>query len=586
MDDEEKLLIHPWDSLSTINTFDLGNDTRSTICVDNNSNQSNKQVVTVATPSTSLLIESLIQQLCTMFEGDKVRRNKLYFAICDRLHDMELIDSSYNLMEFETIRGQYQHALYHLVAVARAATGCESPLHISSSLITDWSRYHREFQEISFIASGGFGNVYKALNRLDGIEYAVKKIVVRSGRVKSIMQHLEEVKTLARLNHTNIISYKGAWIEPSLPSTFLQCLPSSSHSPSKINSLDNKGKNRYKSYASHSVTTQSQSNNITSSSSQSKEELIPNESYEQDKLLMQCVKKKNYKSGRRIIEESFGDDCVEKNSNSISFRSDSKNENNKTENSTNSDSSNSFEESNSNNKLCPYVPPVNEQYATLYIQMALCEKTLQQWLDERSELPSQEMIVTIVTQVLCGLDYIHSHGIVHHDIKPSNIFITTSNHLQIQLGDFGLACPLQSETHHSILGTHTYAAPEQLQGKCDPKSDVYSLGIVLLEMLVHTKTHMERVEIIANSKRGHLPMILTATYPKWAHIISQLVQTDPEKRPSTSELLQNFNQDKDVMIAQLKSDIVDKDNRIEELERRIAMLETQIAKYHIPFDDR
>lgn len=49
--------------------------------------------------------------------------------------------------------------------------------------------------------------------------------------------------------------------------------------------------------------------------------------------------------------------------------------------------------------------------------MALCEKTLQQWLDERIELTTQEMIIAILTQILCGLDYIHSRGIVHHDIK-------------------------------------------------------------------------------------------------------------------------------------------------------------------------
>lgn len=58
----------------------------------------------------------------------------------------------------------------------------------------------------------------------------------------------------------------------------------------------------------------------------------------------------------------------------------------------------------------------NEKYTTLYIQMALCEKTLQQWLDERMEITLQT-ILAILTQILHGLDYIHSRGIVHHDIK-------------------------------------------------------------------------------------------------------------------------------------------------------------------------
>lgn len=58
----------------------LGNNTRTTICVDNDSSQTNGQVVSIAASSTSLLIESLIEQLCTMFESDTVRRNRLYFG--------------------------------------------------------------------------------------------------------------------------------------------------------------------------------------------------------------------------------------------------------------------------------------------------------------------------------------------------------------------------------------------------------------------------------------------------------------------------------------------------------------------------
>ncbi|XP_029053340.2 eukaryotic translation initiation factor 2-alpha kinase 1-like [Osmia bicornis bicornis] len=574
-------LTNPWDSLSTVTRFDRGNGAKTTVCLNNDSNQNNGQLVSRVTPSTSLLIESLIQQLCVLFEGDNlVRRNKLYFAICDRLHELKLIDSSYNMMEFETLRSQYQRALYHLVTVARAATGCESILQVPSSLIPEWSRYHREFQEIGFIAAGGFGNVFKALHRLDGIEYAIKKIIVRSGRVKSIMQHLEEVKTLAKLNHTNIVSYKGAWIESTLSSTFIPSLLSPNHFQSKSSSSNHRRKSRYKLYRSQSSSTQNQLSPNSNCSGQS-----PKKSDED--IFLQQNKNANCKFGEQLNDGNVTEENIDRNnSNSISFRNDSKNQDKKTENNTNyTDGTDSYEETSSNKILYPYVSQMNEQYATLYIQMALCEKTLQQWLDERVEMTSQTMIIAILTQILCGVDYIHSRGIVHHDIKPSNIFISMSGRLQIQLGDFGLACPLQRENHRSILGTHMYAAPEQLQGKCNPKSDIYSLGIVLLELLVHTKTYMERIEVINGLKRGQIPTTLTATYPKWAHIVSQLVQTDPEKRPSTSQLLQNLNEDKDITIAQLRNDIAEKDETINKLQERISLLERQIVKFNIPIKD-
>ncbi|CAK9801674.1 Eukaryotic translation initiation factor 2-alpha kinase 1 [Anthophora plagiata] len=581
MGDNNTSLTNLWETLSTVTTFDRGNNARTTIRLDNENDHKNEQVVNIAAPSTSLLIQSLIHQLCILLEGDSVCRNKLYFAICDRLYELKLIDRSYNMIEFEPLRGQYQRALYQLFTVASAATGCQSTLQIPSSLTTQWSWYRGEFQEISFIGAGGFGNVFKALHRLDGIEYAIKKITVHSGRVKSIMQHLEEVKTLAKLNHTNIVSYKGAWIEPILPSTFLQSLVFSNHTQNKLSSIEHRKEGRCSLSVNRSSSTQNSSKSSNTWSSQSLKE-----SDEEDLLLINS-RKTHCKSEKQIIEENIiKQDTEEANSNSISFRNDEEHQDNKTEKDTNyTDDSNSYEECNNSKKLLPYISQVDKKYATLYIQMTLCEKTLQQWLDERIEVTPQAMISAILTQILCGLNYIHSRGIVHHDIKPSNIFISTSGQLQIQLGDFGLACPLQRENHHSILGTHMYAAPEQLQGKCNPKSDIYSLGIVLLELLVHTKTHMERIKIINGLKRGQIPTTLTATYPKWAYIVSQLVQEDPEKRPSTNQLLQELNEDKDVTIAQLRNDIVGKDDVIKLLQERILMLERYIIKHGISLPD-
>lgn len=258
----------------------------------------------------------------------------------------------------------------------------------------EWSRYHREFKEISFIASGGFGHVFKALHRLDGIEYAVKKIEVQSGRVKSIMQHLEEVKTFAKLNHTNIVSYKGAWIEPTLPkTTFIPSLPSSRDSLNELNFLDHNNYRR-KFYSNQSIDIQNQSNYSSSDSSQD-----PKENVKPD-VLLQNSTKINTKSGmythtkslekgainmrvqnsitscdiinkrfhelntstntigQRIIDENITNGSIERNtSNSISFRSDSKNVN-KVENNTNyTNGSDSCEEFR-NNKLCPYIRQV------------------------------------------------------------------------------------------------------------------------------------------------------------------------------------------------------------------------------------
>lgn len=94
------------------------------------------------------------------------------------------------------------------------------------------------------------------------------------------------------------------------------------------------------------------------------------------------------------------------------------------------------------------------------------EKTLAKTWD------SLDVTLNIFTQALSGLRYIHLQNIVHHDIKPSNIFIgcEKNGELYVQLGDFGLACPLQAKhSPDSMIGTITYAAPEQLKGHCDPK---------------------------------------------------------------------------------------------------------------------
>lgn len=70
-----------------------------------------------------------------------------------------------------------------------------------------------------------------------------------------------------------------------------------------------------------------------------------------------------------------------------------------------------------------------------------------------------------------------------------------------------------------------------------------------------------------------------------AYIVSQLVQEDPEKRPSTNQLLQDLNEDKDMMITCLKNDIIEKEDIIRKLQKKISILENQIVKHNILLQD-
>ena len=93
--------------------------------------------------------------------------------------------------------------------------------------------------------------------------------------------------------------------------------------------------------------------------------------------------------------------------------------------------------------------------------------------------------VDLARQALAGLSHAHHEGIIHRDIKPGNMMLTKN--LQLKLMDFGIARILQTarmtKTGH-LIGTLEYMSPEQIQGQeVDPRSDIYSLGIVLYEML-------------------------------------------------------------------------------------------------------
>jgi DNA-binding NarL/FixJ family response regulator/tRNA A-37 threonylcarbamoyl transferase component Bud32 len=98
---------------------------------------------------------------------------------------------------------------------------------------------------------------------------------------------------------------------------------------------------------------------------------------------------------------------------------------------------------------------------------------------------STEMVVNLGAQIARALHYAHEREIIHRDIKPANIKVTTAGLIKIM--DLGLALPREAKrvtAHGMVIGTPAYLSPEQAQGqKLDNRTDIYSLGIVLYEMI-------------------------------------------------------------------------------------------------------
>uniref|UniRef100_A0A8D8NR77 non-specific serine/threonine protein kinase n=3 Tax=Culex pipiens TaxID=7175 RepID=A0A8D8NR77_CULPI len=627
-----------WDELETITKFDgvgsggvnLSSVTRASTELVGNGLHS--RLAAKASTPVSLLVESLVQQLCALLDPDPKRSQELYNTICERLHAVNLIDETYAMGEFEMMRSQYQKALYQLVSIARGQNlpvpvALENmwPLQPQPTVGLEWSRYHREFTELGFIAGGGFGKVYRARNNLDGGVYAVKKITIRSTTINNVLVHLAEVKTLASLNHINIVPYKAAWLEPLLA---------------------NAGRGRNDSGGGgdgNGVDGENGRSTMDDEDEDEEEEDDDDDDVESSGGVSFSLRSITHQSKPRTRRRTLSDSLKLQDETTDDFIHFEHSQPNSIEGQDRSSKSKS-KSSSRDRQLAELEdargsvlsveetqPHVKLKWATLYIQMTLCHLTLREWLDDRNrfgcfedfysgfvrsrrpdfvastipknsfcrqssqlsgigcfgnEEPSPvqddrtansspqhlDVVTDVLHQLLNGLTYIHSRGIVHHDIKPSNIFVSVNDHdksISIQLGDFGLACPLQSSHTGAGFGTPLYAAPEQLEGKCDPKSDIYSLGIILLELLISLDTDMERAEMIKQVREGHFPRDLD---PEYSALLKNLLNKRPLKRLDTFALTEAVNcmkLNRDKVISQLRRSLTLQGEQLQELQNQV-----------------
>ncbi|MGE5343519.1 MAG: protein kinase domain-containing protein [Candidatus Omnitrophota bacterium] len=186
----------------------------------------------------------------------------------------------------------------------------------------------------------------------------------------------------------------------------------------------------------------------------------------------------------------------------------------------------------------------NQEQDTYYIVMEFVEgKNLKDFILENGPLPLSQAL-KIFSQILEGMAYAHSRGIIHRDIKTSNIFITPNQVAKI--GDFGIAKVEGIDGLTKVgttLGSPVFSSPEQLMGKkTDARTDIYSLGVVFFEMLTGTLP----VKITGNGDYQIIQQILESTPPRPSSlnpsipptldtIILKSIAREPDKRFQSTE---------------------------------------------------
>jgi tetratricopeptide (TPR) repeat protein len=163
-------------------------------------------------------------------------------------------------------------------------------------------------------------------------------------------------------------------------------------------------------------------------------------------------------------------------------------------------------------------------------------QSLREVLQVQSVLPVAE-VVRIAGAVADALDYAHQHGVVHRDVKPDNVYLLTDG--RIKLTDFGIA-RLMFEANLTadgqVFGTPSYMSPEQVAGKgIDPRSDIFSLGVMVYEMLAGRKPFPGDSVITITYNIMHMePSPLVAIAPGLWDVLRRALAKDPGQRHRTA----------------------------------------------------
>lgn len=162
---------------------------------------------------------------------------------------------------------------------------------------------------------------------------------------------------------------------------------------------------------------------------------------------------------------------------------------------------------------------------------------------QRGALPA-DVVAQLGADMADALAYIHSEGVIHRDVKPANILLFySSDHgtrLYPKLTDFGIARVVEAASATAVgatIGTANYLSPEQAKGDpLDRRSDIYSLGLVLLECLLGEKSFPGPVVEAALARLLRDPDVPDSLGSDWVRLLRQMTARDPLLRPDAHEV--------------------------------------------------
>jgi eukaryotic translation initiation factor 2-alpha kinase 3 len=429
----------------------------------------------------------------------------------------------------------------------------------SSSAATG-NRYKAEFWELRRLGKGGFGTVYHVKNFVDNQDYAVKKIPLdpkclrnwKTNGAQEVEALLKEIRTLARLEHSNIVRYYTAWIEGAegwMTAIDAGEIPHQLYLKDKPTSSDGSS---LPSEPRRKLLSQEWENGDSISAvfkKKSPQHLVDLENARHDDSMGIVFGEDSDASskthdisprGHRMpTERTHFSQVIHDQSSSTSSVS------NETDIFTDGDG----EVRSGELKR----PSLSAQPMVLHIQMSLHPLSLSTYLaaseDKSSPINSCHCFhlgpsLRLVRAILSGVEYLHSQDIIHRDIKPGNIFLSehyefdrrpgcidtncsdckpakVKRYINPRIGDFGLVADISglnveptsaeaSSFTSKAVGTEFYRPPQPARQSSseaiDGKVDVFALGILFFEMLWKMDTKMERHMLLSNlSKKGMLP---------------------------------------------------------------------------------